>query len=89
MLHPGILSLESTRKSAEVKGSYIKLQLAIVLCCLLPPANVVCDGYVFTGVCHSFCSQGGGGACVSPDQLGLYKELHCWWVSVGEEAAYR
>ena len=31
---------------------------------LLPPANVVCEGYVFTGVCHSFCSQGGGGrAC--------------------------
>ena len=26
----------------------------------LPPANVVCEGYVFTGVCHSFCSQGGG-----------------------------
>ena len=25
----------------------------------LPPANVVCEGYVFTGVCHSFCSQGG------------------------------
>ena len=30
----------------------------------LPPANVVCEGYVFTGVCHSFCSQGGGVACV-------------------------
>ena len=28
---------------------------------LLPPANVVCEGYVFTRVCHSFCSQGGGG----------------------------
>ena len=27
----------------------------------LPPANVVCEGYIFTGVCHSFCSQG---ACV-------------------------
>ena len=26
---------------------------------LLPPANVVCEGYVFTRVCHSFCSRGG------------------------------
>ena len=26
---------------------------------LLPPANVVCESYVFTRVCHSFCSQGG------------------------------
>ena len=24
----------------------------------LPPANIVCKGYVFTHVCHSFCSQG-------------------------------
>ena len=27
----------------------------------LPPANVVCEGYVFTRVCQSFCSRGGGG----------------------------
>ena len=27
-----------------------------------PPANVVCEGYVFTLVCQSFCSQGGGHA---------------------------
>ena len=26
----------------------------------LPPTNKVCEGYVFTHVCHSFCSQGGG-----------------------------
>ena len=25
---------------------------------LLPSANVVCEGYVFTPVCQSFCSQG-------------------------------
>ena len=31
---------------------------------LLPPANVVCEGYVFTRVCHSFCSEGG-----VPDQV--------------------
>ena len=34
---------------------------------LLPPANEVCEGYVFTRVCQSFCSQGGrawpGGVC--------------------------
>ena len=26
---------------------------------LLPPANEVCEGYVFTPVCQSFCSPGG------------------------------
>ena len=26
---------------------------------LLPPANEFCEGYVFTSVCQSFCSQGG------------------------------
>ena len=25
----------------------------------LPPANEVCEGYVFTPVCQTFCSQGG------------------------------
>ena len=34
----------------------------------LPPANEVCEGYVFTPVSQSFCSQGGcawwWGACV-------------------------
>ena len=29
---------------------------------LIPSANVVCEGYVFTGVCHSV--HRGGGACV-------------------------
>ena len=27
---------------------------------LLPPASKVCEGYVFTPVCQSFCSQGEG-----------------------------
>ena len=33
----------------------------------LPPANEVCEGYVFTRVCQSFCSGGGGGipACLA------------------------
>ena len=44
-----------------------------------PPANVVCEGYVFKPVCQSFCSQGGGGmrgggvwqgACVVGDMCG-------------------
>ena len=26
---------------------------------LLPSTNEVCEGYVFTPVCQSFCSQGG------------------------------
>ena len=33
---------------------------------LLPPANEVCEGYVFTPVSQSFCSQRvGGGVCFS------------------------
>ena len=31
---------------------------------LLPPANDVFEGYVFTRACQSFCSQGGGGVDV-------------------------
>ena len=34
---------------------------------LLPPANEVCEGYVFTPVCQSFCSQGG---CLPQCMLG-------------------
>ena len=39
---------------------------SFLLFLLLPPANEVCKGYVFTPVCQSFCSQGGmrGGGCV-------------------------
>ena len=35
-----------------------------VLVSLLPPANIACEGYVFTCVFQSFCSQLGGGACM-------------------------
>ena len=31
----------------------------------VPPANEVCEGYVFTPVCQSFCSQEEGGVCLS------------------------
>ena len=38
----------------------------------LPPANEVCEGYVFTSVCQSFCSQGGSTWQVHP--LGRYPQ---------------
>ena len=44
----------------------------------LPPANEVCERYVFTSVCQSFCSRGGGGVvCLSacwdtPPSLGRH-----------------
>ena len=65
--------------------NYVKIPLQY-----LPPANVVCEGYVFTGVC---LSTGGGGGyprmhCRSYDQA-VYKQVHSWCVSVGVEAAYR
>ena len=51
------------------------------------------QGNIFIGVCQEFCSQGGGVypsmPCRSHDQPAVYKQLHCWWVSVGVEAAYR
>ena len=31
---------------------------------ILPPANEICEGYVFTPVCQSFCSRGGVSASV-------------------------
>ena len=37
----------------------------------LPPRNEVCEGYVFTPVCQSFCSQVVGG--------GWYPSMHCRW----------
>ena len=35
---------------------------------LLPPANKICEGYVFTPVCQSFCSQGGTWAGTPPPE---------------------
>ena len=37
----------------------ISLHVSAQLDLFLPPANEVCEGYVFTCVCQSFCSQGG------------------------------
>ena len=36
--------------------------LGMIISQLLPPANEVCEGHVFTLVCQSFCS--GGGVCL-------------------------
>ena len=39
---------------------------------LLLPTNKVCEGYVFTPVCQSFCSQGG---CLDPGPGGRLGDL--------------
>ena len=38
-----------------------RLQSTNFVCLLLPPANQVCEGYVFTPVSQSFCSREAGG----------------------------
>ena len=50
-------------------GQFLKMSCVVLFACFLPPANEVCEGYVFTGVCHSVhrvgvhgCSWGGGHA---------------------------
>ena len=55
---------------------------------LYRPQTKLREGYVFTGVCDSVNGGGGLGipSCLAPP---LCKQLHCWWVSVGEETAYR
>ena len=55
---------------------------------LLPPANEIYEGYVFTPVCQSFCSQGGLhlGVCASMGRSksgGLYPVLVCGGGQVG------
>ena len=50
------------------------------------------QGNIFRSMCQEFCPRGGGEPsmpCRSHDQPAVYKQLHCWWVSIGEEAAYR
>ena len=51
-------------------------------CVLLPPANEVCEGYVFTGVCHSVH---GGGVCVVAlgGRAWLLLGGHAWLLPVG------
>ena len=45
---------------------------------LLPPANEVCKGYVFTPVCQSFCSQGGYlGRCTPRGRYTPPGQVHC------------
>ena len=48
---------------------------------LLPAANEVCEGYVFTHVCQSFCSQGGmcgQGACMPGGGVCMVGGMHAW-----------
>ena len=40
-----------------IERLYWQLRRHTTLPILLPPANEVCEGYVFTPVCQSFCSQ--------------------------------
>ena len=61
-------------------GVHIILECFLVL---LPPANEVCEGYVFTPVCQSFCSQGAsvhgrGCACMAGGVCGR----GCAWQGV-------
>ena len=57
---------------------------------LLPPANVVCEGYVFTCVCHSFCSQGGSTWPGAPQTRYTPQSRACWeiWSMCGQSASY-
>ena len=45
-----------------------------ILYVLLPPANEVCEGYVFTGVCLS--TEGGGPGQVPPRQVHPPSQVH-------------
>ena len=62
--------------------------ILLSLLLLLPPANEVCEGYVFTRVCQSFCSWGGwypgmpcrwypSIPCRSPEGGGVYPSMPC------------
>ena len=62
----------------------------VLLQSLLPPANEVCEGYVFTPLCQLFCSQGGvcswgvsapGGVGSPGSHLGGGLQAHTWGVS--------
>ena len=36
------------------------------------PRSEASEGYVFTGICHSFCLMGGGGRCATPKVSGQH-----------------
>ena len=50
-------------KKRDLQNGGRRGKLKTLGCCLLPPANEVCEGYVFTGVC---LSTGGGSTWVGP-----------------------
>ena len=45
----------------------------------IPPTNKVCEGYVFTPVCQSFCSQGGvvSQHALQVSRRGWYPSMTC------------
>ena len=54
-----IIQLDICRCLFSKSCSFSYNTCAHVLINLLKPANEVCEGYVFTPVCQSFCSPGG------------------------------
>ena len=72
------------------------LELTSRLSALLPPANEVCEGYVFTGVCHSVYRVGGmrgcswGGVCgCSRGACVVAPGGHAWLLQGGHVIAPR
>ena len=65
--------------------------------CIPSPRSYYCPQrswgkVIFSEACVKNSVRGGwypSMPCRSHDQPAVYKQLHCWWVSVGEEAAYR
>ena len=74
--------------------SYVSAATYLVIISLLPPANEVCEGYVYTGVCHSVhggacvvAPGGGGGLCVVAPRGGMHGcsggGAHAWLLRGG------
>ena len=54
------------------------LQMVIIVAYLLLPANKVCKGHVFTGVCLSTGGMHGRGACMGVCMAGGMFGGHAW-----------
>ena len=74
IIRPDLRANNATESSVYAIGRYSYLfivlmpQQYIFNDTFLPPTNEVCKGYVFTPVCQSFCSWGGG--CLPQCMLG-------------------
>ena len=58
------MSIQYIKKNSSNCGPFERISSALIP--YLPPANEVCEGYVFTPVCQSFCSQWGVPGQVHP-----------------------